>query len=401
MIDVQETAEITLMRKLWVIKIDLFRIVKKRTYYKYLVLLLAGYLVLESNPSYSSSLTPSTLSKIETLGKSIFFDNQLSEPQGQSCASCHQPDRAFSNNLPVHSGADDQKFTNRNTPSIAYVSKTPAFGYETIEGNVVPVGGLFWDGRIDDLEEQALAPFINPLEMGNSNLISLVDKITKRPYFNELMALFQFSDIKDENILTAIQKSLNAYQNSAEFNQFNSKFDLWLDRKVSLTLVEFKGKIIFERIDKGNCAACHTLNKQHVKDQPLLTDFTYDNIGVPANPNNPYYQLPVTINPLGKQYKDYGLGSTNRMKDQRYLGMFKVPTLRNIELTAPYMHNGVFQTLREVVEFYNSRDEESRWGKPEVPYNVNDVELGNLELTEIEIDALVAFMKILTDDYEE
>lgn len=346
-------------------------------------------------------LHSNSLSNIEQLGKQIFFDTQLSNPPGQSCGSCHQPDKAFSNNLIVHSGADALKFTNRNTPSLAYVSKTPAFGYATIEGNVVPVGGLFWDGRVDGLEDQALAPFLNPLEMGNSNVTELVRKIINRPYFDQLMAEFQLTAASNEDITTAIQRALNAYQNSTEFNKFNSKFDHWLDRKVSMSRVEFIGKRLFERVDKGNCAACHTLNKQHANDQPMLTDFTYDNIGVPINPDNPFYQLPATINPLGKHYKDYGLGSTNRMKDQRYLGMFKVPTLRNIALTAPYMHNGVFKTLREVVEFYNSRDDESRWGRPEVPYNVNEVELGNLKLTEIEIDALVAFMKTLTDDYEE
>lgn len=349
--------------------------------------------------------TPSSisnqLSEIEAIGKQIFFDQQLSEPIGQSCGTCHQPEKAFSNQFVVNAGANVQRFTNRNTPSLAYVAKTPAFGYQTIEGNVVPVGGLFWDGRVDSLEEQALAPFVNPLEMGNFGLNSLIKKIKVRPYFNQLMKSNKFPEKNNEQILEAVKKSLNAYQNSTDFNKFNSKFDLWLDRKVSLTLVEIKGKIIFERIDKGNCAACHTLNRKHVNDQPLLTDFTYDNIGVPVNPDNPYYFLPPTINPLGNQYRDYGLGNTHRIKDQRYLGMFKVPTLRNIELTAPYMHNGVFNTLQEVVEFYNSRDQEDRWGKPEVPYNVNDVELGNLKLTENEIDALVVFMKTLTDDYEE
>lgn len=341
------------------------------------------------------------LSKLEKIGKSIFFDDQLSEPVGQSCSTCHQPSKAFASNLMVNSGANANRFTNRNAPSLSYVSLTPNFRYQTIEGNVVPVGGLFWDGRVDTLEEQVLAPFMNPLEMGNKTEQDLINKIKLRPYFNDLIDSMKIDELSNKNILNAVQYALQSYQRGPEFNKFNSKFDQWLEGKASFTLEERQGMLIFERIDKGNCAACHTLKRQHAHDKPLLTDFTYDNIGVPKNFNNPFYQVPKTVNPLGHQYTDYGLGNTDRLKDQRYLGMFKVPTLRNIDQTAPYMHNGVFSTLKEVVEFYNSRDNAGQWGDPEVPYNVNDAELGNLSLTEIEIEALVAFMKTLTDDYEE
>ncbi len=339
------------------------------------------------------------LNHLQAVGKEIFFDTQLSQPTGQACGSCHQPEFGFANPEPVNLGANSNLAANRNAPSLSYVSNTPEFKYDTIEGNVVPVGGLFWDGRVDTLFDQALQPFINPLEMGNSSLDSLVEKVKKRPYFKSMIKANKLSKQSSDEIIRAIQNSLVAYQNSPEFNKFNSKYDLWLERKVTLTTLEALGMVVFERIDKGNCAACHTLKKLHVDDRPLLTDFTYDNIGVPANPENPFYDIANNFNPSKERFVDYGLGQSARLKDPRFLGMFKVPSLRNVALSSPYMHNGVFTTLKEVVEFYNSRDLESRWGKPEVPYNVNDAELGNLKLTEIELDALVAFMKTLTDDY--
>ncbi|MCB1582063.1 MAG: c-type cytochrome [Xanthomonadales bacterium] len=362
---------------------------------KYFIFILIASLVLEKVEAEV------LLNSGQQLGKAIFFDTELSSPPGQSCATCHQPNIAFSNSNIVHSGADSNKFANRNTPSLSYVSNTPAFKYDTIEGNVVSVGGFFWDGRAKSFEDQVLQPFINPLEMGIPRLENLVAKIKKRPYFKSLLKQYRISPHSQADILNGIKKTLIDYMSGPEFNKFNSKYDHWLTGQAKFTLEERHGMLLFERVDKGNCAACHTLKRQHVHDKPLFTDFTYDNIGVPKNTNNPFYQVPETVNPLGINYIDYGLGNTNRIKDKRYLGMFKVPTLRNVEVTAPYMHNGVFSTLKEVVEFYNSRDKTDQWGAPEVPYNVNDTELGNLSLTEIEIEALVAFLKTLTDDYEE
>lgn len=236
--------------------------------------------------------------------------------------------------------------------------------------------------------------------MGNQSISQLVSKVKKAKYWKTLKKYFKRNNTSDEEVIKNISIAIAAYESSNEFAQFSSKYDYWLQGKASLTYLELIGFAVFERIDKGNCAACHTLKKAHKDDNPLFTDFTYDNIGVPSNPNNPFYTIDKRYNPQGATYIDYGLGKSPRMKDAKYLGMFKVPTLRNIELTSPYMHNGVFKTLKEVVEFYNSRDLESKWGKPEVPFNVNHKELGDLQLTEIDIDALVAFMLTLTDGYK-
>ena len=133
---------------------------------------------------------------------------------------------------------------------------------------------------------------------------------------------------------------------------------------------------------------------------PQFTDFSYDNLGVPKQENLPFYSMPRQYNALGKQYVDIGLaGNPNINNAKNQLGKFKVPTLRNITKTAPYMHNGVFKTLRESVEFYNTRDVDKKWGKPEILENVNQEELGDLQLNEQEINDLLIFLKTLDDGY--
>lgn len=341
-----------------------------------------------------------TLNEIEKIGKDIFFDKSLSNPEGQSCASCHIPENGFANNQIVSPGANTNLFGNRNTPTIAYSSFSPSFKYDNVEGNLVPVGGQFMDGRADNLAQQALGPLLNPLEMGNKTIGQIVTKIKKTDYWKRFKKVFRKQNKSDEDIINNLTTALAAYESSYEVARFTSKYDYWLQGKANLSTLELQGFTVFERPDKGNCASCHTLKKKHKYDTPLFTDFTYDNIGVPVNPSNPYYSLDKNYNPFGDKYIDYGLGKSSKIKEPRYLGMFKVPTLRNIELTSPYMHNGVFKTLREVVEFYNSRNTESKWGKPEVSFNINQTELGNLNLNELDMDALVAFMKTLTDGYE-
>jgi len=348
-----------------------------------------------------TSFSWAKLNKLENLGKSIFNDTGLSEPIGQSCSSCHQKDKAFANNEMIFNGANNQLFGNRNTPSISYSQFSPRFKYDEIEGQIVPVGGQFLDGRSDDLAQQVFGPFLNPLEMANKDESQLLDKVKSASYWIKFSNYFNLNDSSNhKKIKDSIIRAIVAYEKSEEFGLFTSKYDYWLNGQVRFTYMEQLGFRVFERKNKGNCAACHSLKKQHKDDRPLLTDFSYDNIGVPANSINPFYQIPKKYNPQGKQYTDYGLGKSPRMKNGNYIGMFKVPSLRNVELTAPYMHNGVFNTLKEVVEFYNSRDLESKWGKPEVPYNVNQQELGDLQLTNLEQDALIVFMKTLTDGYQ-
>ncbi|HLP18939.1 MAG TPA: hypothetical protein VK174_01485, partial [Chitinophagales bacterium] len=164
--------------------------------------------------------------------------------------------------------------------------------------------------------------------------------------------------------------------------------DYYLKGQAQLTEAEEHGLKIFNDTAKGNCAACHPSTPDPYTGLVLFTDYTYDNLGVPVNPR---------VKDLDKKYKpDLGLGAIVKQASQN--GKFKVPTLRNVAVTAPYFHNGVFKTLEEVMDFYNDRDS-GRFGEPEVKENVNTDELGNLKLSKQEMDDVVAFMKTLTDGY--
>jgi cytochrome c peroxidase len=191
-------------------------------------------------------------------------------------------------------------------------------------------------------------------------------------------------------------KAIAEYERSYELNQFSSKYDAYLRGEARLTPEEERGLRVFEDPGRGNCAACHPSRPGEDGTPPLFTDHTYDNLGVPPNPENPFYYLSAQLNPDGTAWVDRGLGAV--VKNSDYDGMFRVPTLRNVGLTPPYMHNGIFKTLREVVLFYSTRDI-GPWPEPEVKHGVNTAELGNLGLTQQEIDDLVAFMHTLTDGY--
>jgi cytochrome c peroxidase len=332
------------------------------------------------------------------VGKLIYFDTDLSEPAGQSCGSCHSPDTGFAephDELPVSRGANPSLVGGRNAPSASYAAFSPPFHFDEVEG--LYVGGQFWDGRAIDLAAQAKGPFLNPLEMGNADEAAVIEKIAASEYA-ELFEIAYGEGIFDEPLLAydRMAEAIAAYEASDEVNRFTSKYDHYLRGQATLTEQERRGLRLYEAEDKGNCAACHPSQAGEDGSPPLLTDFTYDNLGVPANPDNPFYRLPPSYNPDGAAFVDLGLGAI--VEDPAQNGKFKVPTLRNIALTGPYMHNGVFATLEDVVRFYNTRDT-GEWDPPEVADNVNTDELGDLGLTEEEVADIVAFMLTLTDGW--
>ncbi len=347
-----------------------------------------------ANPAPPAGLTPR-----QELGKAIFFDQSLSTPPGQACADCHRPERGFSNpdgTLPVSRGVHPDRFGNRNDLPSAYGGFAPALHYD--EKEEVWVGGNFWDGRVNNLVEQAKQPFLNPLEMANPDEAAVVASLRKAAYaplFRKVFGEDALVDVKKAYHHAA--EALAEFQMSSEVNRFDSKYDLYLQGKVKLSPQELRGLALFEDEKKGNCAACHPSKPGPDGKPPLFTDFTYDNLGTPKNPENPFYTLPKQHNPDGFAWVDLGLGAF--LKKPSEDGKFRVPTLRNAALTGPYMHNGVFKTLRQVVSFYNTRDV-APWPPPECPRNVNTEELGNLKLTELEIDDIVAFMLTLTDGYK-
>lgn len=349
------------------------------------------------------------------LGKALFFDKQLSEPAGQSCSSCHEPKAAFTDGnakRPTSRGAIAGRFGNRNSPTAAYAAFSPVFHFD--EGEGLFIGGQFLDGRAATLEEQAKAPFLNPLEMANPDKASVVDKVRRAEYAPLFRAVFGQDSLDDsESAYERIAEAIAAFENRRAFNRFSSKYDAYLAGKAELTAAEARGLALYEAPDKGNCAACHPSRPADDGTPPLFTDFTYDNLGVPKNPGSPFYKLPLELNPDGRRFVDKGLGAVVKRAEE--MGKFKVPTLRNIAITAPYMHNGYFATLEGVVRFYNDRDvkprcpriwtpeskalEQGCWPRPEVARNVNVDELGHLGLSDQEVADIVSFLGTLTDGY--
>jgi cytochrome c peroxidase len=397
------------------------------------------------------------LSPIERLGKELFFD-KLSSPDWMSCASCHAPNVGFTGPIPginahgaVYRGAAPHRFGNRKPPSAAYATTAPIFHFD--EGEGLFIGGNFWDGRAtgeglgNPAADQALGPFLNPVEQNNPSKMAVLEQVADSKYadlwemvWGEPISYGTPEDI-DQNY-DRIGLSIAAYEASSEVNAFSSKFDLFWSRATmsgmdvtdidmgnwqtyadkGLSMDELEGLALFNDESKGMCALCHVLDPyvvDMVENPPLFTDYSFDNLGVPKNPENPFYGMDEVyldngdpINPMGANWVDLGLGAFLEnsgdpgwaaMAEENY-GKQKVPTLRNVA-KAPgngfpkaFMHNGVFKSLKEVVHFYNTRDVEV-WPPPEVAMNVNTDELGDLGLTNMEEDLIVLFMTTLSDGY--
>ncbi|MEI7508293.1 MAG: cytochrome c peroxidase [Flavobacterium sp.] len=329
------------------------------------------------------------------LGKAIFFDTNLSNPIGQACASCHAPEKAFSDptNSAISQGAVLTAFGNRNAPSLSYGVFSPKQYYNAIDQTYI--GGFFLDGRSNSLENQFIHPLLNPVEMNNNSIHDVVEKIKAANYFTKLKSIYG-TIASDSEIINAVADAVSVYEKSIEVSSFTSKFDYYSKQLVAFTSDEQKGLALFS--GKAKCANCHVIDADETTGKVLFTDFSYDNIGVPKNNTNPFYTQPASVNPLGTSYIDYGIGAINgRIEDK---GKFKVPTLRNIAITGPYFHNGVFATLKQVIHFYNTRNlQTGEFNPPEVSENVNIEELGNLNLTLDEEGQLEKFLLTLTDHY--
>jgi cytochrome c peroxidase len=370
--------------------------------YRLTVTLQRTLLVLSSVALFVTSAAAQTtpLSTKERLGKLLFFDQSLSTPPGQACAACHAPEAGFADpdaDLPVSRGARPGRYGSRNDMTVAYAAFIPPLHRDPEED--VWVGGFFWDGRVDSLAEQAQGPPLNPLEMANSDTGTIAEKLRALSYAGLFADVYGPDALSDPSrAYTYMADAIEAYEKTAEVSPFSSKYDDWLRGDARLSEQELRGLDLFEAEDKGNCAACHPSRPAEDGSPPLFTDFTYDNLGVPRNPENPFYTLPADLNPDGFAFVDLGLGET--VNDSAQDGKFRVPTLRNVAITPPYMHNGVFKTLFSVVAFYNTRDR-GAWPAPEVSENVNEEELGDLGLTTRELEDLVAFLRTLTDSWEE
>ena len=346
-----------------------------------------------------------SLSPIEQLGARLFVDPNLSRNRTQSCATCHSPDHAFTDPRPtsagraVSAGDAEGALGDRNTPTLMYASMTPAF---TSHPDGKATGGLFWDGRADTLEEQAKGPLLNPVEMNMPDSAAVAARITENAEyvesFRQLFGEEVFSG--PDSTLRAATEALAAYQRTPEFAPFDSKYDRVMRGEEKFTAQEEFGRQVFLT---WNCQLCHRpLRTGGSFQTELFTSFEYHNIGLPVNASA------RGVSGMGEGYVDRGLANAHPDNPQ-WSGLFKVATLRNVAVTGPYMHNGVFKELRTAIEFYNkytsrspaaqiNRETGETWGGPEVPKNISMTQLkSGLALNDARVDALEAFLKTLTD----
>jgi cytochrome c peroxidase len=387
--------------------------------------------------------------ELAELGDLIFDDQDLSVNRNQACNACHSgawgftgPDGAINAHGAVYEGSIAGRFGDRKPPSSAYSTTSPVFTFSPKAGGLF-VGGNFWDGRAtgerlgSPAAEQALGPFLNPMEQGLRDEACVVYRVSVADYADLYRELWGTTidtivfpadidalcglegprlDIDPANRelirgeYDKIGFSIAAYEES--HNLFSSKFDAARRGLYKFTWQERRGFALFQ--GKAQCARCHTSEGLN----PTFTDNTYDNLGAPANPESPFYQT-------HPDFVDQGLGGFLATRPEWAIyadgarGAMRVPTLRNVDLrptpdsVKAFMHNGVFKSLAEVVHFYNTRDVLRRcgpldtradwgvvcWPAPEVEENVNMDELGNLGLSPAEEDALVAFLKTLSDGY--
>jgi cytochrome c peroxidase len=339
---------------------------------------------------------PASFTDKQWLGKQLFFDPNLSRPTGQACRDCHDPAAGWADpnkDTPTSKGNTPGLFGNRNSPSAAYAAFSPDFHYDAARTSYV--GGQFWDGRAKNVADQAKGPILNPLEMNEANKQSVIDAVKTGPHADVFKKVWGANVFEEtETAYDDLGASIAEYEKTSEVNSFSSKYDDVLLGAATLTDRETRGLDLFK--GKARCDKCHTSAADPASGKVLFTDFSYDNAGVPKNPGNKFYTLTAKFNPAGKEFVDLGLGG--QLKKPSENGKFKVPSLRNVALTAPYMHNGYFTTLTDVVRFYNTRDVASAgWPAPEVAENVNRQDMGNLKITDSEIEDIVAFLHTLTD----
>jgi cytochrome c peroxidase len=436
-------------------------------FWKYASLLCAVFaLVWIMKGAFAQLPNPSVgiLTDQQQLGKSIFFDERLSIHNNQSCATCHVPavgwtgeDEVINVKGSVYEGSVATRFGNRKPPTVAYATFSPILHFVIEDEEPLFVGGNFYNGRAtgeklgNPAADQAQGPFMNEVEQGLVDSAYIVRRICESHYpismqdvwgedvcdiawptnmnaeMSQEVLLSSEDRLKVEEAYDAIALSIAAYEASPEVSPFTSKYDYYLAGKAELTPLEARGLALFNDVNKGKCAECHISKPGIHGEPPLFTDFTYDNLGVPINPANPWYAMPPDINPDGEAWIDQGLGEVLAQSPwyvgyaEDNLGKQKVPTLRNVDMRPQkdfkkaYTHNGYFKSLKSVVHFYNTRDIKPTcptnltetealandcWPAAEVTANVNVDELGDLQLTETEEDAIVAFMQTLTDGYE-
>ncbi|MCJ8338947.1 MAG: hypothetical protein MJK10_10780 [Pseudomonadales bacterium] len=369
---------------------------------------LAASVLLLAISSASNINAETTYKTKAALGSALYFDRNLSLQRNQSCASCHAPERGFIDNREnplqgaVSIGADGKSIGDRHAPTTSYASFSPDF-YRSKSGEYT--GGQFHDGRAANLQAQAGGPPLNPGEMAMVSKDAVLLRLLENSgYRDSFAALFNQQVLTDaEAAYTAMTESIASFEKTDFFSPFDSKYDRYLKGQYTMTEQEQLGETLFFSQQFSNCNLCHQLRQFPGQQRETFSNYQYRNIGVPVN------RKVREANGSSADYIDHGLLQNPLVKASSEDGKFKVPTLRNVAITAPYMHNGVFADLKTVVLFYdkyNSRKKSRQinpethnpWAAPEVPTTVALTELKKgRAFTDQRIDALVAFMKTLTD----
>lgn len=350
------------------------------------------------------ALAAETNLTIESLGEALFSDENLSLNRTQSCATCHDPDHAFADPRGMASlGDDGVSVGDRNAPTAMYAANIPDF-HQADSGDWV--GGQFHDGRAMTLEDQAGGPPLNPVEMGMADKAAVVARLREnQDYVMEFDLLFGAGTLEnDEAGYSAMTQAIAAFERTEQFSPFDSKYDRYLRGEVALSDQEELGRVLFFSKQFTNCNLCHQVNGSPMNPREVFTDFTYHNIGVPEN-KALRQQNGVALGTL-----DHGLAGNPQVDgDPNQRGKFRTPTLRNVAVTSPYMHNGIFADLRTVILFYNQYNTKNParrinpetgapFPMPQIPGTLAVQELTHgPALDDTRVDALVAFLKTLTD----
>jgi len=347
------------------------------------------------------------------LGQKLFFDTILSKNKTQSCSTCHNPENAFIDNRDngVNGagslGDDGKSIGDRNAPTAAYAMFSPKFHFDSKKNEFI--GGQFYDGREHTLKGQAGGPPTNPVEMGIPSKEFMAARLEKDITYNKEFKSIYGKNIFDDSdkVYSMMAQAIAAFETTKEFAPFDSKYDKFLKGEYDLTPLEDLGRTLFFSNNNNNCASCHVLKTEDAQNE-TFTNYQYHNIGVPQNKE---LMDKNVVDP--KMFIDHGLMQNPMVKKlanaKEYDGKIKVPTLRNIAITGPYMHNGVFKDLATVVKFYDKYINKEQtinpetgkpWADPEVKIGKEDMKLlkKGKALTDRKVKALVAFMKTLTDE---
>lgn len=353
----------------------------------------------------------------EKLGKALFFDKSISLDRKTSCATCHDPKHGFidarfseagrDQNIFIHGafsvGDDGSALGGRNAPTASYAMFSPSFS----ESSGVYKGGQFHDGRAATLQAQAEGPPLDGAEMMMPDKNNVIERIKEnKKYITAFQSLYGEEIFDDVNMSYAsMANAIAKFEKTDEFAPFDSKYDRFKAGTYTMTDTEEAGYSLFFSNANTNCATCHSLNSNsEAFSKEMFTNYEYENIGTPRNSAAMDARAALGLQDANATFK--GLGAT--VNDAQHYGKTKVPTLRNIAVTGPYMNNGVFKELRTVIKFYdhmagftnytNNPETGNPWVENDNNATINRSVLEETKaLPSAKVRALEAFLRTLTD----